>query len=146
MSTVFGSAGSITKRPSALAFSAFSTSRLKYFLPTTSLASALPSAASNSTCVPDWSRLRRARSGSPIGSLCPTFRPSACSTNPRTLPRSAGKPSRSAITQPSSLRCSVSVAFGSTMRIEATSETFRSFSRGWPSVPAFAGERERSFW
>src|SRR3989442_9475518 len=49
----------------------------------TSLASALPSAASNSTCVPDWSRLRRARSGSPIGSLCPTSPARRSSSTPR---------------------------------------------------------------
>ena len=69
MYTVLASPGSAMKRPSAAALSGFSTSRLKYFLPTVSLPSGLPSAPANSTCVPLASRLRRARSFSPIGSL-----------------------------------------------------------------------------
>jgi hypothetical protein len=66
---------------------------------------------------------------------------SACSTNSRTFAMSAGKSARSAMTQRSSLRCTVSVDFGSTMRMAATSAAFRSLKTLRPSVPTFSGRR-----
>jgi len=87
---------------------------------------------------------------SPIGSLCPTFRRAPAA---RTRAPCRGPPQAVALGdyQPSSLRCSVSVAFGSAMRIEATSETSglsagagRACRRSPANESAPAGNRQRA--
>ena len=103
------------------------------------------SAPRNATCVPEVSRLSARAILLAERLALSHFQANHLENEFAHLATSAGKSARSAITQRSSLRWSVSVAFGSVMRIAAMSAALSSLKSVRPRVPTFSGRRARSW-